>query len=83
MAVGDVISEISPVSGTTAYFQPSAGTEIIVTWVSSQGVGYAGLYNGVNSSIGYTAYNTTAGMNGKTTRIIIFPLSCCNGYLFN
>jgi len=52
MAVGDIISGVDPTSSAYVYFQPSSGTEIIITF--SGGVGSTangGIYDGTNIGV--------------------------------
>ncbi len=59
MAVGDIINVQGAASGGGLTFQPAAGTEIMVTWVSAMSIGTLGLTSGVNTSLSYTQYNHT------------------------
>jgi hypothetical protein len=67
MAVGDVISGIFTTIGVQHDFQPSAGTEIIITAVlgSNGNLMNVGLYDGVTASTSYIQYNTYFAQNAN------------------
>ena len=69
MAVGDIIQAQGAVSAAGLTFQPAAGTEIMVTWVSAMSVGSFGLTNGTNTSISYSQYNNTNPFEGNNVKL--------------
>jgi hypothetical protein len=69
MAVGDIIVAQGAASAGGLTFQPAAGTEIIVTWVSAMSIGTFGLYNGTNTSLSYTQYNNTYYSEGNNVKL--------------
>lgn len=62
MTVGDVINYISPSgAGTFVYYQPSAGTEIMVTATVGISAGRYRLYNGAINAEQVWTTGTTSG----------------------
>jgi hypothetical protein len=79
MAIGDIINDQEPLPNVWYSFRPSAGTEIIITFVGGQGTDMrAGLYNGTNQSDAklYDQAEFAAGQNTKiginNTNYLIF-----------
>ncbi len=69
MAVGDIIADQATVANVGLNFQPSAGTEIMVTWVSAMSIGKIGLYGGSNLSQSYTQYNEANAYEGNNVKL--------------
>jgi len=67
MAVGDVISGIFTTIGVYNDFQPSAGTEIIITAVHGSNAAnlLLGLTNGTTASTSYLQYGTNWAQNAN------------------
>ncbi len=62
MAVGDIVSDVFPLSATYQFFQPAVGVEIMITFVGGRGTQtYGGLYDGVTQ--GYTQLSDAADYN--------------------
>ena len=72
MAAGDVISVITGTAlSTWHYYQPSAGTEIVVTSAFA-GLGTEqtlGLYDGVNRSPSRSGYSTSFAITGLNVKV--------------
>jgi hypothetical protein len=69
MAVGDIIQALGTAANIGVTFQPAAGVEIMVTWVSAISIGTFGLTDGTNTSLNYSQYNTTNGFMGNNVKL--------------
>lgn len=69
MAVGDIVSGQDNVPAGTFTFQPAAGVEIMITWVTGYSLSYYGLTDGANTSLSFAGYNTTEYFGGNNTKL--------------